>query len=317
MTLALAIDQHLGDLKCLPIAYRALRAAYDDPQIHFGYTLGLFLTGRVGRGELKTPERVGPDTTVVLVDKDSGKRLTRIIETEPNPEIDHDEIRPDDSLASRLIGLRVGDEIELQTLGIEPAKYFVSTIQNKYLHAHFRSLERFQAMFPESRAFGSFTIDESKGDERFKPIFDVVKRRGEFAREIKDLYRAGRLPLAIAAKIGGTTGFEFWEVVWADPNMHFNVTMGGFDDFQQAHDLIKSTRRAVVDPITLFGLVKLKIAEVVRASFDDLGVVQTILLRFRPKESRFSDGRSARGNTTMDTAAARFRRQTTYGALGY
>jgi hypothetical protein len=277
MTLALAIDRYLGDPKCLPIAYRALRGAYDDPQIHLSYTVGLFLNGRVGRSDFQTLEEVGPDTAVVLTEKGGGKRVIRVIETEPNPQIALDEIKPDDSLATRLIGLRVGDEIELETISVEPRKYLVSTIQNKYLHAHFRSLDRFPEMFPESRAFGSFTIDESKGDERFKPIFDMVKRRGEFARQIKDLYRTGRLPLAIAARVGGSTGFEFWEAVWGDPDMQFNVTMGGPDDYQQAHAILESARRAVVDPITLFGLVKLKIADAVRASFDDLGVVQTTL----------------------------------------
>jgi len=250
MTLALTIDRYLGDAKCLPIAYRALRGAYDDPQIHLRYTVGLFLAGRVGRGDFRTPEQVGPDTAVVLTEKGGSKRLTRVIETEPNPQLTLDEIASGDSLATRLIGLRVGDEIQLETISVEPPQYLISTIQNKYLHAHFRSLERFQEMFPESRAFGSFTIDESKGDERFKPIFDMVKRRGEFARQIKDLYGAGRLPLAIAARIGGSTGFEFWEAVWADPDMQFNVTMGGPDDYQQAHAILEGARRAVVDPIT-------------------------------------------------------------------
>ena len=277
MTLASAIDRYLGDPKCLPIAYRALRGAYDDPQIHLGYTVGLFLTGRVARNDFLTPEQVGPDTAVVLTEKGGSKRLIRIIETEPNPQIALDEIKADDTLAIRLIGLRIGDEIELETIGLERPKYVVSAIQNKYLHAHFRSLERFQQMFPESRAFGSFSIDESKGDERFKPIFDMVKRRGEFARQIKDIYQGGRLPLAIAARFGGSTGFELWEAVWGDPNTQFNVTMGGPDDFQQADAILGRARRAVVDPITLFGLVKLKIADAVRSSFEDLGVVQTTL----------------------------------------
>ena len=59
----------------------------------------------------------------------------------------------------------------------------------------------------------------NKGDDRFKPIFDAVKRRGEFARQVKNLYREGRVPLAVAANIGGTTGFEFWEAVRGDPEM--------------------------------------------------------------------------------------------------
>jgi tetratricopeptide (TPR) repeat protein len=294
MPLAVAINRYLGDPKSLPIAYRALRGAYDDPQMHLGYTIGLFLMGRIAESHVETPDKVALDTAVVLAKKDGSKRFTRIIETEPNPRIEHDEIPPDNSLAGRLLGLRVGDEIELDTLDIEPALYVVTTIQNKYLHVHFRSLERFQSMFPESRAFGSFTIDDSKGDERFRPIFDAVKRRGEFGRAIKKQYRTGQLPLAVAARIGGGSGLEFWEAVWADPEMQFIVTPGGPHDYQKAAQLLESARRAIIDPITLFGLVRLKIAKAVRASFEDLGVVQTtidLLRRLVHERERGRDGK--------------------------
>ena len=163
MLLAQAINHYTGDLKCLPIAYRALRSAYTDPQIHLGYMAGLFLFGRVGGGQIQTPEQVATDTAVLLVEKGGDGRLTRVIEMEPNPQIERDEIASNDSLAVRLIGLRVGDEIELDTVGVEPAIYVVSEIRNKYLHAHFRSLERFSVMFPENRAFGSIKIDEKQG----------------------------------------------------------------------------------------------------------------------------------------------------------
>ena len=78
MMLALTIDRYLGDPKCLPIAYRALRAAYDDPEIHLGY-ISMFLMGRIGRGEIDTPTEVGPDTAVVLVEKGEGRFAPRVV----------------------------------------------------------------------------------------------------------------------------------------------------------------------------------------------------------------------------------------------
>src|ERR1700747_1427653 len=138
--------------------------------------------------------------------KGGERRLSRILETEPNPRVDRDGVSPDYPLASRLIGLRGGDEVGTKALGIDSITYVVTTIQNKHVHARFRSLELFEAMFPESRAFGSFKIDPTKGEESFKPIFDAVKRRGEFARQIEDMYRSGQLPLAIGAKLGGSNG---------------------------------------------------------------------------------------------------------------
>jgi len=292
MMLALTMDRYLGDpTKCLPIAYRALRAAFVDPQIHLGY-ISIFLRGRIGRGQIDTPTEVARDTAVVLAEKGSERRLTRILETEPNPRVDRDEVSPDYPLASRLIGLRVGDEVETKALGIDSITYVVTTIQNKYVHAHFRSLERFEAMFPESRAFGSFKIDPTKGEESFKPIFDAVKRRGEFARQIEDMYRSGQLPLAIGAKLGGSDGLEFWESIHSHPGLQFNVAVGNREDYEVARQILQGNRRAVIDPITLWGLVRLRIADIVRSSFDDLGIVQTALdlLRRTVQERRDNRG---------------------------
>jgi hypothetical protein len=214
---------------------------------------------------------------VVLAEKGGERRLTRILETEPNPRVDRDEVITEDPLATRLIGLRVGDEVETKALGIDSITYVVTTIQNKYVHAHFRSLERFEAMFPESRAFGSFKVDPTKGEESFKPTFDAVKRRGEFARQIEDMYRSGQLPLAIGAKLGGSDGFEFWESIHGHPGLQFNVAVGNREDYEVARQILQGNRRAIIDPITLWGLVRLRIAGIVRSSFDDLGIVQTAL----------------------------------------
>jgi hypothetical protein len=133
-------------------------------------------------------------------------------------------------------------------------------------------------MFPESRAFGSIDIDPSKGEERFKPIFDAVKQRGEYARQIKDFYRSGRLPLAVAAKLGGSSGFEFWDALVGDRDIQFNVVPGRPEDYADAVRLLKAgPKRFVVDPITVYGLVRLRIAETVRAACGDLGVTQTTI----------------------------------------
>jgi hypothetical protein len=173
----------------------------------------------------------------------------------------------------------------------------VTTIQNKYVHAHFRSLERFEAMFPESRAFGSFKIDPTKGEESFKPIFDAVKRRGEFARQIEDMYRSGQLPLAIGAKLGGSDGFEFWESIHSHPGLQFNVAVGNREDYEVARQILQGNRRAVIDPITLWGLVRLRIADIVRSSFDDLGIVQTALDLLRRTVQERRDNRGVEQST--------------------
>ena len=292
MTLALAIDREMDDPKCLPIAYRALRAGYSDPQIHLSYTLGLFIEGHVGRSKIDVPSVVEPNTAVLLKEKNGEKQLTRILETEATPQIERDEIAPSHPIAQRLIGLKQGDEIEISNLGMEPTRYVVAEIRNKYLHAHFRSLERFETLFPESRAFGTFKIDESKGDEKFKPIFDSVKRRGEFARQLQDVYRSGAVPLAMIAKMAGTSPFDVWEAFLHHADLDFQAALGVPEEFAQSDEFLRNTRRAIVDPVTLYGLVRLGIAAQVRRCFEDLGVAQATVdaLRMLVNERRERKG---------------------------
>jgi hypothetical protein len=157
-------------------------------------------------------------------------------------------------------------------------------------------------MFPENHAFGSLNIDLSKGEQAFKPIFDAVKNKGEFAKQIKGLYKSGRFPLSMAAKFGGASGFEFWEAVLGDTDLQFNVVFGGPEDYEKADNILdQSDRRAVIDPITLYGLVRLKVARAVESSFEDLGVVQTTIdLLRRVLHEREADRGRHRGTLAWD-----------------
>ena len=109
MTLAQAIDRHLADAKCLRLGYRALRAGYADPTMHLAYTGGLVFLGTTLKTLCGEPERIGIDTAVTLHQVTGDRTLVRIIESEPEPNIERCEIAPDDPLATRLLGLRVGE----------------------------------------------------------------------------------------------------------------------------------------------------------------------------------------------------------------
>jgi hypothetical protein len=277
MTLALAIDRLIDDAKCYPIGYRALRGAYADPQMHLGYMIGLVLTGRSRNHAFRQPEEVGPDTAVLLTEKSGGRHLVRILETLPDPTIERGEIAPDRELGVKLLGRKVGNEIEVDSLGVEPTVYVIHEIRDKFLHAHFRSLEEFEQLFPGHQAFGSFQIDESRGEERFKPIFDSVKRRGEFALQLKELYRKGQTPLMLMSRFSGVSPCEAWDFVVSEGGLPLCTCIGLPQEFAQAIDLLAAKPKAVIDPITLYGLSRLGIAEQMRACFEDLGVVQTTI----------------------------------------
>jgi tetratricopeptide (TPR) repeat protein len=279
MQVALAIDRHLQDPKCFALAYRALRAAYSDPDLHAAYAIGLVFMGqtRKDRDAIVHPAAVAPDTAVILTEKDGPRRLVRVLGTASDPKIERGEIAPGTELWPELIGRKVGDEIEVPSIGIGPNIFVIREIRDKYLHAHFRSLEEFETMFPGHHALGSFHIDENKGDDKFKPLFDSIKRRGEFAKQLTDLYRNGETPLILLARFSGVSPCDAWEWVVGHPELGLRTCAGVGQEFLAARDVLAKNRKAVIDPITLYGLTRLGIAQDIRVCLDDLGVVQTTI----------------------------------------
>jgi tetratricopeptide (TPR) repeat protein len=293
MVLAQAIDRHFGGQNSLKIAYRALRNGYGDPQIHLGYTMNLFLMGKVREDVISDPEVVAQDTVVILKESGSDRLITRILETEPSPKIERDEVAPSDPFAQKLIGLTVGDEVDVPNSAIGGKTYTIIEIKNKFLFAHFRTLQNFETMFPESPAFGSFSVDQSKGTDQLKPIFDSAKERHNFNRYILENYKSGSIPLSFIAKFSGNTPFNMWDSIRYDPDREFNVAQGIAIEFSNANDVLAKKSLCIIDPITLYGLINLEIAQIVRDAFDDLGVVQTTIDLFRGhlEEQRGKRGR--------------------------
>ncbi len=297
MTVALAIDRLEQDPRCFGIAYRALRASYTDPQVHLAYMIGLFFMGSSSKHPSPQPTVAACDTAILLEEKDGIRKLVRVLETDRDPRLERGEIAPDSELGPALLGKKVGDEIEVPSVGVESTVYVIREIRTKYLHAHFRSLEQFEIMFPGHRAFGSFHIDESKGGEQFKPILDSVKRRGEFTQQLTDMYRKGKLPLMLMSKYSGVSPCDIWEGICSQPDLGLRVCAGLPQDYLKASENLAVKRRAIVDPITLYGITRLGIAERIRACFEDMGVVQTTIDLLRQLVHERSQERGLRHGT--------------------
>jgi tetratricopeptide (TPR) repeat protein len=280
MRIALTIDRLQGDPRCFQLAYRALRMGWSDPSVHLGYMTGLVLTGKSQKLAFTVPTEAAPDTVVLMTEKDGSRKLVRILETDLDPKIERDEIAPDVELGPTLLRRKVREEIEIPSISGRPTVYVIDEIRNKYLHAHYRSLQQFETLFPGNPGFGSLSLDESKGDSRFKPIFDSAKRRSEFITDLIERYRRGQLPLMMLSRLAGHSPCDTWEMVVAQPDLGMQACVGSQELSNVSH-LFATSRKAVIDPITLYGLVQLGIADKVRKCFEDLGVVQTTIDLFR------------------------------------
>lgn len=275
MNLARAIDHYLCDPKCWRIGYRALRAGFNDQQIHLGYAVGLFLTGRTSRSGLPTPEAVGPDTAIVLKAVRGTASLVRIIETEVDPRLERNEIGVDDGFAKRLIGLRVGDRIGMPDAVNDTSDYEVVAIRSKYLHAHFDVMERFKERFPESTALAAVDVGKDGDPERFEPLFKMVRQRSESMRELDARYREGGLPLAFVAKFAGHSPLDVWEDLTGGQQWSVRCALGSPEERGQAFERLLDSERCVVDPVTLHMISCLDLTEAIRSSVGELAVTQS------------------------------------------
>jgi hypothetical protein len=223
--------------------------------------------------------------------------LVRVIETEPEPRIERGEIPPADGFSSRLIGLSVGDEIELPVLGAEPNRFRVKQIQDKFLHAHFRSLDQFHGLFPESRAFSTFTVDAERGAEGIEPMLRVVRRHAEHAADLQGCYRDGGVPLALVAAMAGSSVYDVWDGFSVHPDMPILCSAGMQEEADRAFEDLRVAELCVLDPLVPYSAVRLGIAGLLRASLPRLAVTPTTLDMLRALvDERREERRGRRGS---------------------
>ncbi|MCA3312990.1 MAG: hypothetical protein ING06_07920 [Roseomonas sp.] len=279
MRLAGLMDRHLGDLKCLALGYRALRQSFDDPQIHLSFAFGLFLMGRATKTAKLELETVGPDCAVVLAECEGPGRIVRVIETEPDPRIERDEVPLTDPLALRLIGLRVGSEVNLKAFGREEARYRIETIRSKYLHAHFDVLQRFHERFPEAVGFGTIKVGDERDPNRFDEIYRMTRERAERLGEIGTHYQAGRISMAHLAIACGCSVLDVWDDYRWHKEPKVLAANGSEPERAEAMERLHAANTCVLDPLSIYVATTLGIAETLRDCFPErrLAVTQTTI----------------------------------------
>lgn len=273
--LAQAIDKYIGGANSLPIAYRALRDGFDDEQVHLGYAFGLFVTGNVNRYLSNPPTEVGNDTAVVLREVETGIDISRILETLNPRKLELNEINIFDPFAQMLIGKTVGDVIEIPNMSMGVKRYIIKNIHNKYLFAHIRTLEQFGRLFPASQAMASLDVGPSPGLESFQPIIDVAKRRHEAGKFVFDTYKATPIPIGMIAKSLSISPLDAVLVLLYRDKAELRCSIGNTIEISKAREAIAQATRTIVDPVTLFTLVKLGVASLIKEMCPKLSVVQT------------------------------------------
>jgi hypothetical protein len=267
-------------------------SAVQYAKIHLNYAIGLVISGKPAPEQLAAPDIVSAGTGVELRNEVTGDLLFRTIETEAGPIIERGEIAPTDPFAQRLLGLRQGDVVEIEKLGAAPQPHRVVNIHSRYLFAHFRTLRDFPVLFPGNTAFGSFEIDDSKGDARFDEMFAMARRRAEDGRQIETMYREHPLPLPMVAKFTGANPFVLWDTFSRDPTLGLKCAIGVEEEFASARDVALEPGLLIVDPVSIYGWVRMDVSQIIGKCRARLAVVQSTIdfLRELVEERRSQRG---------------------------
>lgn len=277
MLLAHLMDRHLADARCFALGYRALRQDFGNPRIHLSYAFGLFLMRQTGRAVVPRPEVVGPDTAVTLVECGGDDRLIRVIETEPEPRIERNEIPPDHPLATKLLGLRVGDEVLISDYVRRDVRFQIEAISSKYLHAHYDVLKKFRERFPEATGFGTVEIGPEDDPDRFQEMFRLSRERAEHIGAIVAEYDAGRISLAHLALGAGCSVFDIWDDYSWRRDARIACALGNEPERDEALGRLNDVRICVMDPLSVYVATALGIAATLRASFPRMAVTQSTI----------------------------------------
>lgn len=229
------------------------------------------------KAERTTPEVAGPDVAVTLEEVAGDRTLVYVLETAPDPRIERQEIAWDGDLAKQLTGVRIGDRIELSNLGRDASYFTVTGLMDKYLHAHFRSLNDFRSLFPSDKTLGQFTFDPDAPMESLRPLLDDVRDRRTRGETLQQHYMSGALPVAVLGQLTGTSAFDVWEGIRASRDLIFMTAVGTVEESVGGVERAAAAKSAVVDPVTLYGLARLGIVGNVIAGFDEVGLVQGTL----------------------------------------
>lgn len=268
----------VGESGVLPLAYRARRLGFDDPNIHLGY-VNLFLRREADDEKLLNATVAGLDTTVHLVRGDTRKQFS-IVHEEDGPR-GVDDLSPDHPLAQKLIGVTKGEEITLKE-GIEDLTYEVADVQSKYVFAFQQTLLEFGTRFSDHPGLQRL---EMAGDD-LTPLIRTLEAHRKRVKASLEVYQSRMLPVSTLAQLLGKHIAEVWLGLLNDSDQSVKVSSGAAPDFESELKAAYNTETLVLDETALLTIADLGLGSKLAESAKRVVVPQLVVddLRLHSEE---------------------------------
>jgi tetratricopeptide (TPR) repeat protein len=185
----------------LRFLHAQLRRNFEDEHAH-GQFVSHFLSHGDASSLCKRPENVAPDCAVLLESADGVRRWVVLEDDKPVPS--RGEMPTGGELAKCLIGLKVGDVVDLPGNSVQSESTNVCEILTKYVRAFQESIEHFRERFPDTSFIQQLQL--GAGD-KFDPapLIESVKQRHQAVELAFEFYAQNACPLhTFAARVGLT-----------------------------------------------------------------------------------------------------------------
>lgn len=294
MELAHHWDMAGRPLDAVNLAYQVLRDHWgSDEEIHNGY-LGLFLARPMRAKRPKNPKAVEPDTWVELTDTSGGGKDERTIESQLTPDPAKKEIGPEHELAKKLLGKKVGDEIEFG--GTIPERRRIDTILHKTIRLLHRALDQHASLFPGSGSIGRVSVD-LESDNPFDEMKRMTRERADFALRAEAGYIEGHLPLSVFARIVHVDPYSAWGGLVQRGVAKIRIARGDPQSRQLALHNLRQSQGATIDPLTFYQWREFGILELAIKRFGKLYVAQSFFDLIAQTLDEAKRSRDAKGGT--------------------
>ena len=272
--------------KALQVMYETRRTRFDNRDAHLQY-IRLFYEVDKQIPEVLNPVQVQVDTAVQIDSSD--QPIWYIIVDYDDIDITRSELDINDTFAKRLLGKRVGDEVNLGKTPLGQKIGKISDIKSKYVYAVQESLQKFEEFFRDDEGLWSIKLDEfsdnlkdqssnTTDSTNIQPILELTNKQHEASLEIENVYKEHLPPIGVFMNWTGRNVLDVWNLLINKPDLGIRCFVGSAKEKSQALNLLKEPKpKLVVDIISLITLHCLEAADTVVKTFGKLAVAQSTI----------------------------------------
>jgi tetratricopeptide (TPR) repeat protein len=256
-------------------AYEVRRKFFDNPDAHMQY-IGLFFRTEKSNDLLFKDNKISTDSTAHI---NSGMLdQWYILDEREDADLSKKEINKKHPLFQKLVGKKVGDEVEINDSGPTKQTAKIKEIKSKYVYALHESLNNFNSLFPEAEGLWGIQVDTSEqkdGKEIPKGIqtmLDQISKRDSFIHKVEQFYKDGKLTVGAFAQMIGKDILTMWGGLISSRGPGLKSANGTIDERRESLIEIRKKPKLIIDPISIMTIHGIGLADEIVGYFGKPGV---------------------------------------------